>query len=69
MSLESPAYRDVLTCLRERFGTDNDMLTITQVCQYLHCDRRTLLKDKTLQFNKRGRSYVIHINKFARWLS
>lgn len=69
MSMESPAYRDVLASLRERFGADEDILTINQVCQYLHCDRRTLLRDKSLQFNKRGRSYVIHVMKFARWLS
>ena len=68
MSIESPVYRDVLASLRERFGGE-EILTINQVCQYLHCDRRTLLQDKTLKFNKRGRAYVIHIMKFARWLS
>ncbi len=67
--METAAYRDVLKSLRDRFGNDNDMLTINQVCSYLHCNRNTLLRDKTLKFNKRGRAYVIHIAKFAHWLS
>lgn len=66
--MEKPAYRDVLQTLREHFG-DKDILSIKEVCAYLHCDRRTLLKDKDLQFNTIGNTYVVHVAKFARWLS
>lgn len=68
MSVEKAAYRDVLERLLLAFG-GRDILTMHEVCRYLHRDPRTLLADRNFPAKKIGRSRVIHTAALARYLS
>lgn len=68
MPAEKPSYRDVLERLLDTFG-GKDVLTMTEVCLYMHCDRRTLLQDGRFPAKKIGGKYVIHAAALARYLS
>lgn len=68
MAAEKAAYRDVLECLISAFQ-GKEVLTISDVTGYMHCDRATLLRDKQFPARKIGGKYVIHVAALARYLS
>ena len=68
MSREKEDYRINLEMLYERFE-GKDFLMMEEVCAFLKCNRRTLLKDDKFPVKKVGREYRIPVTGFARWLS
>lgn len=58
----------MLVMLNETFP-GRDVLTMAEVAQYMHMDRRTLLQDKQFPARRIGGKYAIHKAALARYLS
>jgi len=68
MSREKEHYRENLAMLYEKFG-QKDFLMLDEVCAFLRCDRRTVIKAEGFPIKKLCSTYRIPITGFARWLS
>jgi hypothetical protein len=68
MPREKQDYIINLENLRDKFG-DRETLTVAEVCSYLSCDRRTVLKTEGFPRLQLGGKYYIPATGFARWLS
>lgn len=66
--MEKAGFRDVLVMLNEEFP-GRDVLTMAEVAQYMHMDRRTLLQDKQFPARLVAGKYAIHKAALARYLS
>lgn len=66
--MEKAGFRDVLVMLNETFP-GRDVLTMAEVAQYMHMDRRTLLQDKQFPARRIAGKYAIHKAALARYLS
>lgn len=68
MSREKEDYRLNLERLLVLFGR-KEMLSLKDVCDYLGCDRRTILNTKNFPIKQIGNRYIIPLAGLARWLS
>ena len=66
--MEKELYRDHLSRLLVMFP-GREVLTINEVCSFLHIDRRTLLRDKNNPAKKIAGKYVVPLVNLARYLS
>jgi hypothetical protein len=68
MSREKEDYRLNMERLIERFGY-KEVLSLKEACDYLKCDRRTIINTKKFPVKQVGNKYIIPLTGFARWLS
>lgn len=61
-------YRDHLERLLELFQ-QRDIISMDELCDYLHMDRRTILKDKKCPAKKIAGKYVVPLVNLARYLA
>lgn len=61
-------YRDHLERLLELFQ-QRDIISMDELCAYLHMDRRTILKDKKCPAKKIAGKYVVPLVNLARYLT
>ena len=61
-------YRDHLERLLELFQ-QRDIISMDELCAYLHMDRRTILKDKKGPAKKIAGKYVVPLVNLARYLT
>ena len=61
-------YRDHLERLLELFQ-QRDIISMDELCAYLHMDRRTILKDKKCPVKKIAGKYVVPLVNLARYLT
>ena len=66
--MEKELYREQLARLLMVFP-GREVLTINEVCSFLHIDRRTLLRDKNNPAKKIAGKYVVPLVNLARYLS
>lgn len=67
MAREKVDYRDNYAMLREMFPT-RITLTMQEVCTLLHCDRRSLLRDRAFPAIKVGGRYEVSLSSLAKYL-
>ncbi len=68
MAREKEDYRINLERLLEKFGSV-EVIGLKEVCEYLRCDKRTVIGDKKFPLKQLGGKYIVPLTGFARWLS
>lgn len=70
MAREKEDFREYLSRLDKAFP-GMEIITMNQVCKYLHKDSRTLRRDKTFPIKRNGKTgfQMIPIVGLARWLA
>jgi len=65
--MEKKDYRDNIERISARFN--GELIPILDVANYLGCDKRSLMSDKTFPLKKVGGRYFVTVVALAKWLS